>query len=354
MFTIDAHLDLSMNAMEWNRDLRKPVFELREAEKDLHDKPDRGKGTVAFPELRKGNIGLVVATQIARHVAPGNPLPGWHSPQQAWAQTQAQLAWYKEMEACGEMKMIRNNNDLNAHVSLWMNGDAHKSIGYILSLEGADSIVSIDYLERAYEYGLRAIGPAHYGPGRYANGTDATGNLNENGKALLKEMERLNIILDATHLCDDAFWDAMNLFNGHIWASHNNCKKFVDHNRQYSDEQIKVLIEKDAVIGAAFDAWMLVPNWKRGISTPEKMDCNLEKVIDNIDHICQLAGNSFHAGIGSDLDGAFGKEQCPQDLETIEDLNKIPSLLLKRGYSKNDVENIMHGNWLRFLKNAWQ
>jgi membrane dipeptidase len=355
MFTIDAHLDLSMNAMEWNRDLRKSVFEIREREKNLHDKPDRSKGTVAFPELRKGNVGLVVATQIARYVAPDNPLPGWHSPQQAWAQTQAQLAWYKEMEACGEMKMITNVDELDTHIALWMNADLkEKPIGYVLSLEGADSIVSIDYLQRAYNYGLRAIGPAHYGPGRYANGTDATGHLNEDGKALLKEMERLNIILDATHLCDDAFWDAMNLFHGHVWASHNMCRKFVNHNRQYSDEQIKILIERDAVIGAAFDAWMLVPNWKRGTSTPQQMNCDLEKIINNIDHICQLAGNTLHVGIGSDLDGAFGKEQCPYDLETIEDLNKIPQLLSNRGYSNKDIENIMHGNWLRFLRKAWK
>src|SRR6478752_9585292 len=106
MFTIDAHLDLSMNAMEWNRDLRKTVAEIRLTEKCLNDKPDRAKGTVAFPELRKGNVGLVVATQIARYVAPGNHLPGWHSPEQAWAQTQGQLAWYKSMEDDGEMVQV--------------------------------------------------------------------------------------------------------------------------------------------------------------------------------------------------------------------------------------------------------
>lgn len=354
MFTIDAHLDLSMNAMEWNRDLRKSVFEIREREKNLCDKPDRGKGTVAFPELKKGNVGLVIATQIARYVDESNPLPGWYSPQQAWAQTQAQLAWYKEMEAGDEMKMITNLTELNEHVELWMNDEKkEKPIGYILSLEGADSLVDISYVEHAYNYGLRAIGPAHFGAGRYANGTDATGHLNENGKALLKEMERLNIILDATHLCDDAFWEAMDLFQGHVWASHNMCRKFVNHNRQFSDEMIKVLINRNAVIGAAFDAWMLVPNWKRGSSTPENINCDLNKVIDNIDHICQLAGNSLHIGIGSDLDGAFGKEQCPYDLETIADLNKIPSMLVQRGYSNKDIENIMHGNWLRFLRNAW-
>ena len=89
---IDAHLDLSMNAMEWNRDLRKSVFEIRKSEEGMHDKPDRAKGTVAFPEMRKGRIGICFGTMIARYVKPGNPIPGWNSPEQAWAQTQAQLA----------------------------------------------------------------------------------------------------------------------------------------------------------------------------------------------------------------------------------------------------------------------
>jgi len=127
----------------------------------------------------------------------------------------------------------------------------------------------------------------------------------------------------------------------------------VNRNRQFSDEQIKVLIERDAVIGAAFDAWMLVPNWARNQSTPVEMDCNLEKVIDNMDHICQLGGNTDHVAIGSDLDGAFGREQCPYDLESIADLQKIPTLLKKRGYSDRDINNVMHGNWLRFLRKAW-
>lgn len=352
MFTIDAHLDLSMNAMEWNRDLRQPVVEIRRREEGLTDKPDRAKGTVALPELRKGNIGLVVATQIARYVGAGNLLPGWHSPEQAWAQTQGQLAWYKSMEAAGEMIMIRDSAALDKHIDSWMNGDANenKAIGYILSLEGADSLITVGHLETAYEYGLRAVGPAHYGPGRYANGTDSTGKMNAEGLALLKKMEELGIILDATHLCDDAFWQAMDYFHGAVWASHNNCRALVNHNRQFSDEMIKVLIQRNAVIGAALDAWMIVPSWQRGISTPENMQCNLEKIIDHIDHICQLAGNALHVGIGSDLDGAFGKEQCPSDLETITDLCRLPSLFTKRGYSEENITAIMHGNWLRFLR----
>jgi membrane dipeptidase len=344
-----------MNAMEWNRDLRLSVSEIREREKGLLDKPDRAKGTVTFPALRAGNIGLVVATQIARFVKPDNTLPGWASPEQAWAQTQGQVAWYKSMEECGEMVQINNLESLEKHLQLWNDGtpNEHKPIGYILSLEGADSLVTINHVEKAYQYGLRAIGPAHYGPGRYAQGTDATGFMGKAGQDLLKEMERLNIILDATHLCDDSFWEAMNHFNGAVWASHNLCRSLVNHNRQFSDEQIEELISRDAVIGGALDAWMMVPNWKRGKSTPEEMNCNLAVMVDHLDHICQLAGNALHVGIGSDLDGAFGREQSPYDLDTIADLQTIPAILEKRGYTPTDIENVMHGNWLRFLKKNW-
>jgi membrane dipeptidase len=356
MLIVDAHLDLSMNAMEWNRDLTRPIEEIRNREKGLTDKLDREKGVVNFEELRKGNIGLVVATQIARYVSIENPLPGWHSPEQAWAQTQAQLAWYKAMEERGELLNVNNLTSLDHHLQEWNSSDdkSKKAIGYILSLEGADSIVELHHLERAYQSGLRAVGPAHYGPGRYAQGTNATGGIGKAGRALLKEMERLNIILDATHLCDDSFWEALEHFHGSIWASHNNCRTLVPHHRQFSDEQIKELIQRGAVIGGVMDAWMLVPDWVRGVSTPQSMNCTLEKLIDHMDHICQLAGNTLHVGIGSDLDGAFGKEQSPADIETIADLQKIPTLLAQRGYKKEDIENITGENWLRFLRKAWR
>ncbi len=355
MFTIDAHLDLSMNALEWNRDLTRPLAEIIAREQGLTDKPDRGNGTVSLPELRKGNVGLVVATQIARFVAPDNSLPGWHSPQQAWAHTQGQLAWYQAMEEQGELKQIRNWQQLETHLAYWNQGQdkSQKAIGFILSLEGADSIVNLNYLEKAYEYGLRALGPGHYGPGRYAYGTDSSAPLSQQGKDLIRKMDELGIILDATHLCDLAFWDALELFQGPVWASHNNCRALVDHNRQFSDEMIKALIARGAVIGGVFDAWMLSSGWIRGKSTPKERNVTLNTLLDHFDHICQLAGNANHIGIGSDLDGAFGKEQCPSDLDSIADLQKIPDLLQQRGYTPQNIEKVMHGNWLRFLKKAW-
>ncbi|RDY61342.1 dipeptidase [Flagellimonas nanhaiensis] len=355
MFIFDAHLDLAMNAMEWNRDLTLPVSQIRAMEKGMRDKPDRGKNTVSLPEMRKGNIGLCVATQIARFTEKSNPLPGWNSQQQAWAQTQGQLAWYKTMEKMGEMVQITNSEELIGHLQLWeTTTEEHKPIGYILSLEGADSIIDMEYLEKSYQLGLRAIGPAHYGPGVYAHGTDSEGGIGTKGRTLLKKIEELNLILDATHLCDTSFWETMDVYNGPVWASHNNCRTFVDHNRQFSDEQLNELIQRKAVIGTALDAWMMVPNWIRGKSTPEEKGVTLEIMANNIDHICQLAGNSEHVGIGTDLDGAFGKEQCPTDLETIADLQKVPHLLSQRGYTEEDIKNITHLNFIKFLKRIWK
>ena len=350
MFIFDAHLDLAMNAMEWNRDLSWSVDAIRASEQGMTDKPDRGNNTVSFEAMRKGNIGLCMATQIARYVKPGNPLPGWNSPHQAWAQTQAQLAWYRTMESIGELVQIKNLSQLNEHLSLWETSKEKKPIGYILSLEGADSIYDIQQLEIAYEQGLRAIGPAHYGPGTYAFGTDSVGGIGTKGKALLKEIERLGLILDATHLCDQSFWETIDAYHGPVWASHNNCRTLVDHKRQFSDAQIKELIARKAVIGLALDAWMMVPNWVRGKSTPKGTGVTLNQMIANIDHICQLAGNAEHVGIGTDLDGGFGKEQCPADIDTIADLQKIPDLLRQRGYANSDIEKIMHANFIDFLR----
>jgi membrane dipeptidase len=346
----DAHLDLAMNAMEWNRDLRWTVDEIRRSEEGMTDKPDRAKGTVSLPAMRNGHVGVCVATQIGRYVKRGNNRPGWRSPEQAWAQTRGQLAWYRAMEASGEMLQIRTSDELEAHLNDWKNPEVNTPVGYILSLEGADSIISLSYLEQAYNYGLRAIGPAHYGPGTYAQGTDSEGGIGSKGRELIKEIERLGMILDVTHLCDESFRETLDLFRGPVWASHNNCRAFVPHNRQLSDEQIKELIGRNSVIGVALDAWMMVQGWVRGKSDPESMGVTIKQVIRNIDHICQLAGNSLHAGIGSDLDGAFGKEQCPSDLETIADLQKVPGMLAEIGYSESDIENIMSANWIKFLK----
>lgn len=364
MITIDAHLDLATNAITLNRDLTMPVHSIRKKEKELNwkDTQDRGNGTVALPELRKGNVGLVVATIISRYSAAGNPLatlslPGWHSPEQAYAYGQAQLSWYRVMERKGEMVQITNWLQLENHLAMWANekiSNDKKPIGYILSLEGADSIIDFSYLEDYYANGLRAIGPAHYGPGRYAAGTHSDGTgLTSIGKDLLKEMDRLKIILDATHLTDKGFFEAMNIFKGTVWASHQNCRSVVAGERQFSDDQLKLIIERGGVIGGALDTWMLYPDYKMGQDNPKDLGINLEKLVDHFDHICQLAGNCSNIGFGTDLDGLFGTEQTPYDMDTIADIVKFKSILANRGYTTENISNIFSGNWLRLIKSAW-
>lgn len=345
-----------MNAMEWHRDLTRPVKELRSREAGRTGKPDWANGTVSLPEMRSGSVGVCVATLIARleHDA-FSPVFGWASQAQAWAQTQGQLAWYRAMEDAGEMVQITGLARLEEHLSRWRQADtaARLPIGYILSLEGADSIRSPAQLETAYNQGLRAIGPAHYGPGVYANGTGASGGFNARGRDLLREMDRLGFILDVTHLCDDCFWEALDLFHGPLWASHQNCRALVPHPRQLSDDQIRALAARGAILGAALDGWMLVPGWERGKTTPQSANLTLNHVVDHIHHICQLTGSAQHVGIGSDLDGAFGREQTPTDLDSIADLAKIQIPLERRGYCAEDIGAILSENFMSFLRRAW-
>ena len=364
MFIIDIHLDLSLNALEYNRDYRLPVSAIRASERGMTDKIDRGNNVVALPDLRRGNIGLVVATQIARvNVSTSNenlPGAGWNSPPQAWAMTQAQRAWYEAMEADGpnggpDMVQINSLATLDNHVTRWLDESEpaeNKPVGYILSLEGADSLIDLSYVERAYNYGLRAIGPAHYSTGRYAPGTGLSGPLTPLGRELLGEMDRLGMILDVTHLTDEGFDEAMSLYKGPVWASHHNCRALVPHQRQLTDGQIKVLIERDAVIGGCFDAWMMRPSFTQRMSNPADFGITIATIVEHYDHICQIAGNALHCAIGSDLDGTYGREQSPTDLDTIADLQTLKGALASRGYSETDVTNIFHGNALRFLRGA--
>jgi membrane dipeptidase len=354
----DVHLDLAWNAIEYNRDQRWTQERLRRREIGMSDHVFRSRSTVCFPEMRRGNVGLCVATQLARYVPYFGRLPGFASPEQAWAETQGQLAWYREMEGCGELVQIRNRSQLDAHLASWL-GDApaagvQRPIGYILSLEGADSIVSLKHLERSYGDGLRAIGPVHYGPGVYGHGTDDEGPLTPRGHELLREMERLGIILDATHLCDESFWDALDHFHGPVWASHSNCRALANWNRQFTDAQLKELIKRGAVIGMALDAIMMVHGWAHLRSKPQDFGLKLEKICEHIDHICQLAGNARHVGIGTDLDGGYGTEQTPLDVDSIADLANLDGLLAARGYTPADIEGIFHGNFVRFLRTNWK
>lgn len=355
MLIFDAHLDLAWNALDWNRDLRLPVSEIRQRERDLGI-PGKGRGenTVSFPELRRGGVGLFVATLLARQ-AQANVLAAvqrYQHMEAAYAATHGQMTYYRLLEQQGVLRWIKDAPSLDAHVRAWnANADA-EPLGFILSMEGADPVLSPDQVGEWYRAGLRIIGPAHYGVSPYAHGTGTEGGLFARGPALLKEMERVGMILDVTHLSDQCFDEALEIYGGPVLASHHNCRALVPDQRQLTDDQIKRLIKRGAVIGTALDAWMLYPGWIRGKTRPEEAGVTLETMVDHMDRVCQLAGNTHHAAIGTDLDGGFGREQSPHDLDTIADLRRLPELLRRRGYDDESIAAILHGNWLRFFRQA--
>ncbi|GAB4581865.1 MAG: membrane dipeptidase [Anaerolineales bacterium] len=404
MLIIDSHLDLAWNALQWNRDLLQSVYTLRATEAPLTG-PGRAMNTVALPELRAGRVAVCFATLLARSTGIPRPDIDYASPAQAYGVARGQLAYYRALEAQGHVRVLTTREEFDRHVQeweVWENSSPHPStaldtnkveaevasrsaqdvaseqesgstlsevrnanfrgfaklkgadtvppppMGLIISMESADPILFPEQLEDWHRAGVRAIGPAHYGPGRYAGGTGTERPLTPNGIALLREMERLGIILDMTHFSDQAFWQALEIFAGPLLASHNNCRALVPHQRQFDDAQLRAIIEREGVIGVAFDSWMLQLDWKQG-------SCNqniatLADVLNHIDHICQLAGNAKHVGLGTDLDGGFGREESPLDLDTIADLQKIPGMLAARGYTEADIARIMHGNWVRFLR----
>ena len=349
MLAIDSHLDLAWNALNWNRDLKLPVEDIRHAEKDLREE-HRGANTVCFPEMRRGEVAICLATILARATTLNEEFLDYRSQEIASAMGHGQHTYYRIMEGQGQLRQLRNWEDVNKHIKAWQSG-SHEAIGYILSMEGADPILSAQDAVNWWDEGLRVVGISHYGSGVYADGTSSPRGLTAKGIELLKVFEELGIVLDTTHLTDIGFWEALGAFQGHVLASHNNCRSLVPGDRQFSDQQIRALIERGAVIGSALDSWMMLPGYVPGKTDNSRV--RLGMIVDHMDHICQLAGNSKHVAIGSDLDGGFGREQSPGDLETIADLQKIPGLLRERGFSPADIEGVMHGNWLRFFRKAW-
>lgn len=349
MIVVDSHLDLAWNALNWNRDLTRTIEEIRRSEAGMADF-NRGANTVCFQEMRRGDVAICLATVLARCTTVNEALLDWRSQEIASAMGHGQRTYYGIMERQGHLRMLRNRDDIQSHLDTWRKG-SREAIGYILSMEGADPILSPDDAVSWWEKGLRVVGLTHYGQGVYGAGTSCPGGLTPKGFELLKAFEQLGMIVDVTHLTDKGFWQVLESFQGKVLASHNNCRALVPGDRQYSDEQLKALIARGAVIGTVLDSWMLWPGY-----VPQQTDnrpVKLRMAVDHMDHVCQLAGDATHLGIGSDLDGGFGREQSPSDLETIADLQQFPAMLKQRGYTESHIEGIMHGNWVRFFCEAW-
>ena len=351
MLLIDGHLDIALNGVVWNRDLRKSAKAIRIDEAGMTDK-GRARGTIGFPDLRAAEVAVSFVTVLARvKERTSEPAIDYRTHEAAYAHAQGELAYYRELERQGVVRILSGAPALSAHMDAWRTTPKTSPLGFVLTMEGADPIVEPSTVQRWWDQGLRVISLAHYGPSKYAFGTGSDGPLTADGLALLDEMARVGMILDVTHLCDTSFWEAVKHFPGPLIATHSNCRALVPDGRQFSDDQLKLLIERDGVIGAAMDAWMLAPGWIRGETQPDVV--TLEAYVDQIDHVSQLAGNANHAAIGTDLDGGYGTEQTPGDFDTYIDMQRVPQMLRDRGYAETDVEAICHGNWVRKLTGAW-
>jgi membrane dipeptidase len=350
MLIVDSHNDIAHNAIEWNRDLLQSITRIRESEAGMSQK-GRGLGVVNYEELRRGEIGLLFVTMGCRVASLGKRFSGVRNQDIAYAKCRGELAYYRLMESEGVLRQIRGRHSLDAHLKEWETDSASTPLGFVLTLEGADGIVSPEQVPEWWEEGLRVVSLCHYGVSSYSHGTQAPGGLTARGRPMLEALEKAGMLLDLSHLADQAFWEALDAFGGRVLATHNCCRALCNHDRQFDDRQIQAIVERAGVIGVAFDDWMLSPLWDH--QAIDNTGISLNTVIDHIDHICQLAGNCNHVGIGTDLDGGYGKEQAPCDLDTVADLQNIPALLGKRGYAAEDISKIMHGNWIAFLRSSW-
>jgi membrane dipeptidase len=393
----DLHLDLAMNALWYDRDLLLDLDVARAAEAATPNPTQpasgaafppakaRGKATLTLPEMRRGQVGLCVATVLARVNRGEGHGAGFRTHEITYGLTQGMLAYYRELERQGHMKMVRTGADMQAAAAAWsspavaataavaavvarsvssaalpsvtgvLSATASTSVTelpiyYVLGTEGADCIVEPRQLELWWADGLRAVSLVHYGISKYAHGTGTDGPLTPAGRELLSVMDEMGAILDITHQSDISFWESLKRFKGRVFASHQNCRAIVPGGRQFSDDQLRALIERDAIIGPALDNWMLYPGYVR-MQTPREL-IHLSDYVNHIDHICQLTGTARHVAIGSDLDGGYGYEQTPEDLTRISDIQKIPDMLRARGYTSADVTNIMSGNAIRFFTEA--
>ncbi|GAC1614437.1 MAG: membrane dipeptidase [Ktedonobacteraceae bacterium] len=359
MFIIDAHEDIAYNALAWGRDIRLSAYTTRERaaqhpENIGHSIP----GDLAMnglPDLRRGSVGVVFGVIFTFPMQVGNGEEGRYSQsyrtaEEAHQAGQQQLAYYKELAQEAGISLVLNQRDLAHVLTAWQHSspdDPQRPLGLVPLLEGADPIRTPAEAAQWFADGLRIVGLA-WTSTRYSGGTHAPGPLTPAGRELLTEMERVGLILDISHLAEESFWQALAHFSGPLMASHSNCRALTPTDRHLSDDMIRALAERDAIIGIVAANPFLTHTWQR----TNRFPVGFERMVRHIDHICQLTGNALHVGIGSDIDGGFGRDETPTELDTIADLPKLAAALRSANYPEEAILNIMGGNWRRFLARA--
>lgn len=371
LLIIDGHLDMAANALALRRDLTQPVQVLREREggvrvrsahKDALDRrrgpliPEQGPVTVSLPEMRAGRVGIMLSTLMCRVQGAGpDTAHAARTREAAYAVARSHLAYYQALVRQGEICWVRDIPELDACLRAWEHPSARTPVGLILSMESADPILGPEQVPEWYQAGLRSVSLTHFGSNVYGHGTGTRGGLFPSAYPLMDALRTAGIVLDLTHAAELAFGQILDYWDGPVHASHCNCRALVPGQRHLSDEMIKAIAGRGGVVGMVFAEQMLNPAWVWEDQATHRKTAtrSMAAVVEHVDHICQLLGNAEHVALGTDLDGGFGRDLAPTDLDTIADLQQFFVILGSRGYTDEDVRKIAHGNLIRFFRQAW-
>jgi membrane dipeptidase len=348
---IDGHEDISMNVLPEGRDYLTSARAVRNAEAEAGFENPNGICMLGLEDWLSARVAVIVTTIQTVPRSEANPGElSYPTIEGAHQQALAHLDLYRRWEAiCPHIVIVRSTEQFDSVIDSWsVDDDAPRSsrkIGLVLLMENADPIRDPGDVEFWAEQGVCMIGPAWHA-NRFSGDTQSGEPLTEMGRELLREMGRLNLTLDLTHMSEHACLEALVTYDGFVMASHSHSRRIVDRSRLLSDDVIRGIVERDGMIGVLPLNWALDPNWKRG---GNKNTVTLDAVVEAIDAVCQIAGDARHVGIGSDFDGGQGAESVPAELDTVGDLPNLASSLRNRGYTQQEIAGIMAGNWARFI-----
>ncbi len=351
MLIVDAHEDIAWNILTFGRDYTRSARQIREIEADGIAPAANGNTLLGKADWLAGQVAVIFATL---YNAPAAYRYGdwdtqyYRDQEEAYRHAQAQLDAYDRL--CGAdptFRLISTQADLSAVLQTWEHGagEADRQIGLVPLMEGADPIRDPQEAHEWFERGVRIVGLS-WEATRYAGGTHEPGPLTADGRRLLDVMAEVGMILDISHLAEEACYQALEAYPGPLIASHSNPRRFLPTPRGLTDPMIAMVAERDGVIGIVPYNAFLKPGWRKG---DRREAVGLAEVVSAIDHVCQVTGSAAHVGLGSDFDGGFGLEHVPVGLDSVADLQKLAPLLQERGYRDEDVAAILGYNWIRVL-----
>ena len=315
---VDAHLDIGWNALAHGRGFLQP----------------QATGyLVSRSSLVASGVGLVFATLYTAPARAGRAMRTrfvYENAHEANIMATAQVNYYKS----SGLQLIGNKSELESYVRGWRKG----RLAAVLLMEGADPVEDPSQLGAWTDRGVRIIGPA-WGATRYSGGTGQPGGLTDLGVQLLKAMRRKRVILDLSHMADQAVADAFAMWRGPIMASHSNAREIVPGDRQITDATAREVASREGMLGVSFYAKHLRASGR----------ATLDDVVRHVVHLAQAAGGPERVGLGTDLDGGFDARQAP--MNDLAELRELRERLTKR-FNKTQLEGVMGGNWIRFLQRS--